>query len=77
MGSQERIMKIIVKQTGAKKDDVKIESILIDDLGCDELDMIEIAMALEEEFNIEITEKVMDTKCKTVQDIADYIDGKR
>jgi acyl carrier protein len=76
MDSKERVIKIIMELTGAKKDTVKLESTLIDDLAWDELDLVEVTMALEEEFETEIPDTVADN-FKTVQNIVDYIDGTR
>ena len=76
MGSLERIIEIIAKEMSLKKETILPESKLVDDLGCDELDIIEIAMELEEALGHEITDEAMD-KFMIVQDIADYIDGRK
>ena len=57
---------------GVKPEDVKPESSLIDDLGADELDFVELVMAVEEEFDTEIPFDEA-FKLKTVQDIYDYV----
>lgn len=49
------------------EDDVKPESDLVDDLGCDSLDLVELVLAVEEKFNIEISDQEGE-QCKTVQD---------
>ena len=67
-----RVDKIIVEQLGVKPEDVKPESSLIDDLGADELDFVELVMAVEEEFDTEIPFDEA-FKLKTVQDIYDYV----
>ena len=53
--------------------DVQIDSTFIDDLGADSLDIVELIMAFEEEFEIEIPDDVAE-KIKTVKDTVDYID---
>ena len=57
---------------GVKPEDVKPESSLIDDLGADELDFVELVMAVEEEFDTEIHDEDIE-KMKTVQDLYDYV----
>lgn len=54
-------------------DEVAIESTFIDDLGADSLDIVELIMAFEEEFGIEIPDEAAE-KIKTVQDVVTYID---
>ena len=54
-------------------DEVSIDSTFIDDLGADSLDIVELIMAFEEEFNIEIPDEAAE-KIKTVQDVVTYID---
>ena len=50
----DKVKKIIVEQLGVEDDEVKLESSFIDDLGADSLDIVELILALEEEFDIEI-----------------------
>ena len=57
-------------------DDVKIDSTFIDDLGADSLDIVELIMAFEEEFNIEIPDEIAE-KIKTVKDAVDYIEKEK
>ena len=54
-------------------DEVALESTFIDDLGADSLDIVELIMAFEEEFNIEIPDEAAE-KIKSVQDVVTYID---
>ena len=54
-------------------DEVTLESTCIDDLGADSLDIVELIMAFEEEFNVEIPDEAAE-KIKTVQDVVNYID---
>ncbi len=68
----EKIRDIIVEQLGVESDDVKIESSFVDDLGADSLDIVELIMALEEEFNLEIPDEEAE-KIATVGDVVDYI----
>ena len=62
-----------VEQLGVEPDEVAIDSTFIDDLGADSLDIVELIMAFEEEFNIEIPDEAAE-KIKTVQDVVTYID---
>jgi acyl carrier protein len=68
----EKAKKIIVEQLGVEENDVSIESSFIDDLGADSLDIVELIMALEEEFDLEIPDSEAE-KITTVGDIVDYI----
>ena len=70
---EERVRKIVVEQLGVEADEVTIESTFIDDLGADSLDIVELIMAFEEEFGIEIPDEAAE-KIKTVQDVVTYID---
>ena len=63
---EERVTKIIVDQLGVAQDDVKLESNFIDDLGADSLDTVELVMAFEEEFELEIPDEEAE-KITTVQ----------
>ncbi|MCI6285188.1 acyl carrier protein [Selenomonas sp.] len=69
----EKVRDIVVEQLGVELDEVSIESTFIDDLGADSLDIVELIMAFEEEFNIEIPDEAAE-KIKTVQDVVTYID---
>merc|ERR1719495_2983175 len=70
---KERVDKIIVDQLGVKPEVVRPESSLVNDLGADELDFVELVMAVEEEFDTEIPFDTEAVKLKTVQDIYDYV----
>ncbi len=65
---------IVVEQLGVDEAEVKIDSTFIDDLGADSLDIVELIMAFEEEFNVEIPDDVAE-KIKTVKDTVEYIDS--
>lgn len=68
----EKVKKIIVEQLGAEEDEITMESSFIDDLGADSLDIVELIMALEEEFDLEIPDSEAE-KIATVGDAVDYI----
>lgn len=72
MSIEERVKKIIVDQLGAKAEEVKPEASFIEDLGADSLDTVELVMALEEEFDIEIPDEEAE-KITTVQSAIDYV----
>ena len=72
MSIEERVKKIIVEQLGVKEEDVKPEASFVEDLGADSLDTVELVMALEEEFDIEIPDEEAD-KITTVQSAIDYV----
>lgn len=70
----ERVKDIIVKQLGVKPEEVKDDASFTDDLGADSLDLVEVVMALEEEFDAQIPDEEAE-KIKTVGDAIAYIDG--
>ncbi|MCI5764166.1 MULTISPECIES: acyl carrier protein [Pasteurellaceae] len=72
MSIEERVKKIIVEQLGVKEEEVKSEASFIEDLGADSLDTVELVMALEEEFDIEIPDEEAE-KITTVQSAIDYV----
>jgi acyl carrier protein len=71
-GVDERVKKIIADQLGVEQDEVTPEASFVDDLGADSLDTVELVMALEEEFGIEIPDEEAE-KILTVQQAVDYI----
>ncbi len=73
MESADRIKKIIVKQSGIDESKITENSSFLDALGLDSLDIIELIMAFEEEFDIEIPDKDAE-KMKTVGDVIRYLD---
>ena len=73
--SQDKIRQIIADQLGVKKDEVTDNAKFVDDLGADSLDTVELVMALEEEFGIEIPDEEAE-KLITVGDALRYIDEK-
>lgn len=68
----EKVKKIIVDQLGVEEDDITMESSFIDDLGADSLDIVELIMALEEEFDLEIPDSEAE-RITTVGDAVEYI----
>ncbi|HMV77918.1 MAG TPA: acyl carrier protein [Leptospiraceae bacterium] len=68
-----KIKEIIVEQLGVDESEVTPEAHFIDDLGADSLDTVELVMALEEEFGIEISDEDAE-KIQTVGDVAKFID---
>ena len=69
----ERVKKIVVEHLGVEPEKVTPEASFIDDLGADSLDIVELVMAFEEEFNVEIPDDAAE-KITTVKDATDYID---
>lgn len=67
-----KVKKIIAEQLNADEDAIKPTSSFIDDLGADSLDTVQLIMAFEEEFNVEIPDEES-VKIKTVQDAIDFI----
>jgi acyl carrier protein len=70
-----RVRTIIAEQLGVKPEEVTTEASFVDDLGADSLDTVELVMALEEEFGIEIPDEDAE-KMATVGDAVKYIDNK-
>lgn len=69
---EDKVKAIIVEQLGISEDEVKAEASFIDDLGADSLDIVELVMAMEEEFEIEIPDEEAEN-IKTVGDATKYI----
>ena len=76
MSTFDKVKEIVVEQLGVEAADVAIDSTFIDDLGADPLDIVELIMAFEEEFGIEIPDEVAE-KIKTVKDAVTYIDQEK
>lgn len=68
----DRVRKLICEQLGVKEEEVKDEASFVDDLGADSLDTVELVMALEEEFEIEIPDEEAEN-ITTVKEAIDYI----
>jgi len=67
-----KIKEIISQQLGIDPDEITLESSFVDDLGADSIDMVELVMAMESEFDIEIVEKDAEN-IQTVSDAVEYI----
>lgn len=76
MTTFDKVKEIVVEQLGVDEADVAVDSTFIDDLGADSLDIVELIMAFEEEFNIEIPDEIAE-KIKTVKDAVTYIDQEK
>ena len=70
---EEKVKHIIVEQLGVDEEEVKPEASFVDDLGADSLDVVELVMALEEEFGMEISDEDAE-KLRTVKEAIEYID---
>ena len=69
---EKRVKEIIVEQLGVNENEVTPEAKFVDDLGADSLDLVELVMALEEEYNMEISDEDAE-KILTVSDAIEYI----
>ena len=72
---EERVKKIVIEQLGVKEDEVTNEASFVDDLGADSLDTVELVMAIEEAFNIEIPDETAE-KISNLQQAVDFINQK-
>lgn len=68
----EKVKKIITEQLGIDEKEVKLESAFIEDLGADSLDIVELIMAMESEFDMEIEDDEVED-ISTVEDVVNYI----
>jgi acyl carrier protein len=71
----EKVAKIIEEQLNISKDEIKLDSKFVEDLGADSLDIVELMMSLEEQFGIEIPDSEAE-KMQTVGDVVEYIKSK-
>ena len=74
MSVEEKVQKIVCEQLGVSQEEAKLEASFIDDLGADSLDTVELVMAFEEEFEIEIPDEEAE-RIATVQNAVDYINS--
>ena len=71
MSVEDRVKKIVSDQLGKSMDEIQSDSSFVDDLGADSLDTVELVMALEEEFNVEIPDEEAE-KITTIQQAVDF-----
>ena len=76
MSVEQKVKEIIVQQLGVNEEQVTEEASFIDDLGADSLDIVELIMALEEEYDIEIPDEDAE-KIQTVKDVIGYIEERQ
>ena len=77
MGStEEKVKKIVMDHLGIEENKISLDSKFIDDLGADSLDTVELVMAFEDQFGIEIPDDTAET-ILTVQNAVDFIDNKK
>ena len=70
----EKIRTILSEQLSVEEDKITLSSNIIDDLGADSLDLVDMAMTVEDEFGVELPEEMLE-KVQTVEDIINYIDN--
>jgi len=75
MSTFDSVKKVVVEQLDVAEDEVTPQASFVDDLGADSLDVVELVMGLEEEFDIEIPDEDAE-KITTVQEAVDYIESK-
>jgi len=76
MENFDKLKEILVDVLGVSEDDIKPESKFVDDLGADSLDLVELIMAFEDKFGIEISDEDAE-KMVTVKDVLDYISSQK
>ncbi len=72
MSVEEKVIDIIVEKLNVPREQVKPEASFIDDLGADSLDLVELVMAMEEAFGMEISDEEAE-KLRTVKDVIEYV----
>ncbi len=70
----EKIRTILSEQLSVDEEEISLDSNIIDDLGADSLDLVDMAMTVEDEFGLELPEEMLE-KVQTVEDIINYIDN--
>ncbi len=76
MATFDKVKKVVVDQLDVSEDEVTPQASFVEDLGADSLDVVELIMGLEEEFDVEIPDEDAE-KIATVQDAVNYIDSKQ
>ncbi len=71
----EKVKSILAEQLNVKADKIKLESRIVEDLGADSLDVVELLMSVEDKFNVSVNDEEAVT-LKTVKDIVDLLDRK-
>ncbi len=69
---EDKVIDIVVDKLGVDRAEVTPDAVFVDDLGADSLDLVELIMAMEEEFGFEIADEEAE-KMRTVQDVIDFI----
>jgi acyl carrier protein len=75
MSIEEKVIEIISQKLNLSKDQIKPEASFVDDLGADSLDLVELVMAMEEAFGMEVPDEEAE-KLRTVKDVIEYIKAK-
>jgi len=75
MSIEEKVIDIISQKLNLSKDQIKPEASFVDDLGADSLDLVELVMAMEEAFGMEVPDEEAE-KLRTVKDVIDYVKAK-
>ncbi|OPY07710.1 MAG: Acyl carrier protein [Syntrophaceae bacterium PtaB.Bin095] len=75
MTLEEKVITIIMEQLDVTKEECRLEASFIDDLGADSLDLVELIMAMEENFGVEIADSELE-KIRTIQDAVDFLKSK-
>jgi len=70
--TEDKVIDIIVDKLGVERSEVTPEAVFVDDLGADSLDLVELIMAMEEEFGMEIADEQAE-KLRTVQDVITFV----
>jgi acyl carrier protein len=73
MSLKEKVYRVIAEKLEIDSDEIVPEASFVDDLGADSLDLVELIMSMEEEFELDIDDKDAE-KLKTVQDVLDYLE---
>ncbi len=70
---QEKIIKLVAEKLNKKVEDIKLDSRLVEDLGADSLDVVELIMSFEDEFGVSLPDEEVE-KMKTIKDVITYIE---